>query len=101
MLEVVDLAGTFEVTIAGDEVGAGKPEPDIYEAAAAGLGFPAASCLAVEDAAPGVHAALAAGMRVVGVARGARSAEQLAVADLVVEGLDGEQLWDFMQKGRN
>mgnify|MGYP001813033423 FL=1 len=98
MLEVVGLAGKFDATVAGDEVDAGKPGPDIYEAAAAKLGVPVAGCLAVEDTAPGVEAAMAAGMRVVGVARGARSAEQLAAADVVVHTLDGEQLWDLLHR---
>ncbi|MDJ0497262.1 MAG: HAD family phosphatase [Acidimicrobiia bacterium] len=92
MLEVVGLTDRFDVTVAGDEVVIGKPEPDIYEAAAAQLGVPVASCLAVEDSAPGVEAALAAGMRVVGVARSTRSAEELSSADVVVERLYGEQL---------
>jgi HAD superfamily hydrolase (TIGR01509 family) len=101
MLDTVGLASRFDVTVAGDEVDAGKPEPDIYEAAAAKLGVPESSCVAIEDTVSGVAAAVAAGMRVVGVARGARSAKQLAAADLVVECLDGHQLWVFMRKGRN
>jgi HAD superfamily hydrolase (TIGR01509 family) len=97
MLEVVGLAERFEVTVAGDEVDAGKPEPDIYEAAAAKLGVPVRGCVAVEDTVPGVEAAQAAGMQVVGVARGARSAAELVAADLVVERLCGEQLLGLLQ----
>jgi HAD superfamily hydrolase (TIGR01509 family) len=96
MLDVVGLGGRFDATIAGDEVAAGKPAPDIYEGAAAQLGVAPGWCLAVEDTAPGVQAARAAGMPVVGVARGVRSAEQLAAADVIVERLDGEQLLDLL-----
>lgn len=44
----------------------GKPHPDIYLAAANGLGVDPARCLAVEDSPIGARAALAAGMTVIG-----------------------------------
>jgi HAD superfamily hydrolase (TIGR01509 family) len=60
-----DLARYFDIVIAGDEVANAKPAPDIYLAAAAGLGMNPAACLAVEDSVNGAIAAQAAGMRVV------------------------------------
>lgn len=44
----------------------GKPHPDIYLAAARGLGVDPAACLAIEDSPTGARAAIAAGMTVVG-----------------------------------
>lgn len=44
----------------------GKPHPDIYLAAAEGLGVDPARCLAIEDSPTGAQAALAAGMTVIG-----------------------------------
>ncbi|KTE10751.1 HAD family hydrolase [Sphingopyxis sp. H115] len=44
----------------------GKPHPDIYLAAAKGLGVDPAACLAIEDSPTGARAAIAAGMTVVG-----------------------------------
>jgi HAD superfamily hydrolase (TIGR01509 family) len=44
----------------------GKPHPDIYLAAARGLGVDPARCLAIEDSPIGARAALAAGMVVIG-----------------------------------
>ncbi|MGH6694163.1 HAD family hydrolase [Sphingopyxis sp.] len=44
----------------------GKPHPDIYLAAAKGLGVDPAQCLAIEDSPTGAQAGLAAGMTVVG-----------------------------------
>ena len=44
----------------------GKPYPDIYLAAAKGLGVDPAHCLAIEDSPTGARAAIAAGMTVVG-----------------------------------
>ncbi|QJQ32511.1 HAD family phosphatase [Sphingomonas lacunae] len=45
----------------------GKPHPDIYLQAAAALGVDSAHCLAIEDSPTGARAAVAAGMRVVGL----------------------------------
>ena len=64
----------------------GKPFPDIYLAAARGLGSAPGECLAIEDSPVGARAAVAAGMHVVGlVAAGhilepADHAEQLRAA---------------------
>jgi HAD superfamily hydrolase (TIGR01509 family) len=55
----------FEVVVGGDQVEHGKPSPDLYLLAAARLQARPTSCLALEDSANGVRAALAAGMTVV------------------------------------
>ena len=55
------------VFITGDMVKKGKPDPEGYLWGARELGFSPADCLVFEDAPPGVAAARAAGMRVVGV----------------------------------
>ena len=52
----------FDVIGAGDIVPAKKPAPDIYLWVLARLGVPAAGCLAIEDSAHGLRAALAAGI---------------------------------------
>jgi HAD superfamily hydrolase (TIGR01509 family) len=52
----------FATLVGGDEVARGKPEPDIFLAAAQRMGEAAAGCLVLEDSEPGVRAALAAGM---------------------------------------
>ncbi len=46
------------------DVQRGKPAPDLFLHAAASLGFAPEDCIVIEDALPGVEAALAAGMRV-------------------------------------
>lgn len=48
----------------------GKPFPDIYLAAAEGLGIAAEHCLAIEDSPIGARAAVAAGMTVIGFCGG-------------------------------
>ena len=56
------IAEYFLCMVGADQVERGKPAPDVYLAAARGLGVPPESCLAVEDSPSGVQAALAAGM---------------------------------------
>lgn len=60
--------GWFGAVITGEDVTARKPAPDIFLAAAKGLGLSPAACCVVEDALSGVAAAKAAGMRCVAVA---------------------------------
>jgi beta-phosphoglucomutase-like phosphatase (HAD superfamily) len=54
--------GWFEVMGAGDVVARKKPAPDIYRWVLDRLRLPADECLAIEDSAPGVAAARAAGL---------------------------------------
>lgn len=78
------LADFFEFVVGGDEVEHGKPAPDLFRAAAAGLGVEPESCLAVEDSPAGIASARAAGMTVLAVERGRYSIDDLRNADLVV-----------------
>ncbi|MCA9822588.1 MAG: HAD family phosphatase [Dehalococcoidia bacterium] len=58
----IGLAGAFPVTVTGSDIVNGKPDPEIYLAAAAALDIPSERCLAVEDAPAGIASAIAAGM---------------------------------------
>jgi HAD superfamily hydrolase (TIGR01509 family) len=86
-LRSAGLSEAFEVTVAGDEIAHGKPAPDMFLAAAGRLGIEPVRCAAIEDSEPGVAAALAAGMRTVGVARSPGDVARLAGAHVVVERL--------------
>jgi HAD superfamily hydrolase (TIGR01509 family) len=66
-LTTAGLDGAFAVIVTADDVVHGKPAPDIYLEACRRLGQPPASCIALEDSPPGVAAAHAAGMYVIGV----------------------------------
>lgn len=66
-LGLAGLGEIFDVVIGFDAVALAKPAPDVFLAAAAGLGLDAGRCIAFEDSDPGVTAALAAGMTVVHV----------------------------------
>jgi HAD superfamily hydrolase (TIGR01509 family) len=59
------LASVFGATVSGEEVGRGKPAPDIYLEAARRLGVDPRRSAAVEDSTNGLRSAAAAGMLVV------------------------------------
>ncbi len=59
--------GRFEVVVAADEVGAGKPAPDVYLAAAERLGVKPEDCVCLEDSGNGILSGLRAGMQVIAV----------------------------------
>jgi HAD superfamily hydrolase (TIGR01509 family) len=55
----------FDAIVGGDQVGNGKPAPDIYLRAADRLNCPPNECVVLEDSRNGVRAAAAAGMTVI------------------------------------
>ncbi|GAB3287067.1 HAD family hydrolase [Parasphingorhabdus pacifica] len=63
-LDATGLNGTIRHTVSSEEVGAGKPAPDVYLRAARELDQPATRCAAVEDSSSGLRAAAAAGTTV-------------------------------------
>jgi mannitol-1-/sugar-/sorbitol-6-/2-deoxyglucose-6-phosphatase len=66
----------------------GKPAPDVYLAAARGLGVAPASCLAMEDSVAGIASAKAAGMRCIAVPDPLMAADPgYRQADLVLDSL--------------
>jgi HAD superfamily hydrolase (TIGR01509 family) len=56
---------SFDAVVCGEDVGALKPDPEVYRTALERLGLPAAQCLAFEDTHNGVAAAIGAGIPVV------------------------------------
>jgi HAD superfamily hydrolase (TIGR01509 family) len=83
------LLDSFGANTCGRELLHGKPHPEIFLLAAAGLGVSPDRCLVVEDASAGIEAARAGGMAALGVARLHDEALlHAAKADLVVASLD-------------
>ena len=67
-LEGLGMAHYFSAITGSEEVKQGKPHPDVYLLSAAKLKAEPKNCIAFEDTPSGIRAALAAGMRVVGLA---------------------------------
>lgn len=71
------------LAVTAESVGAGKPDPEGFLKAAAGLGVTPADCVVLEDSEAGIAAGRAAGMRVVGVGeRAAAFGPDAVVPDL-------------------
>src|SRR5207248_1525176 len=66
-LDGTELSDVVRAAVSSEEVGVGKPAPDVYLTAADRLGVPATACAAVEDSTNGMRAALAAGMTLLAV----------------------------------
>ena len=79
-LTEVGLTGAFPTVVRGDQVGRGKPAPDVFIEASRQLGVPADECVVIEDAPMGVVAAQAAGMAVVAITSSFSQAQFQALA---------------------
>jgi HAD superfamily hydrolase (TIGR01509 family) len=80
------LGDAFAVVLSSEEVGVGKPAPDVYLRAAALLGVAPARCVAVEDSTNGLRSAKSAGMRLIAIPNRdyPPAPEALALADVVL-----------------
>lgn len=97
-IELIGLAGAFDIVITAADVERGKPYPDPYLAAINRLETIPAATLVIEDSPPGIAAGRAAGARVVALTTTFGDApDLLASADLVLDDLSGiapDQLLD-------
>jgi HAD superfamily hydrolase (TIGR01509 family) len=88
-LSVSGLDRQFSAWVSSEEVGPGKPAPDVYLEAARRLGVEAGDCVAIEDSENGIKSAHAAGMRVIAIPNAdfPPPDEALALADQVAGSL--------------
>jgi HAD superfamily hydrolase (TIGR01509 family) len=85
-LEVTNLVRFFETRLfSASSVYKGKPAPDVFLLAAARSQADPSQCIVVEDSAPGVAAAVAAGMTPIGFVGGSQTPGRLAT-ELLVRG---------------
>lgn len=59
--------GSFHAVISGDDVRAGKPDPEPYREAARRLGVDPTDCIALEDSPTGLRSAVAAGCKTIAI----------------------------------
>jgi len=90
VLERMGVASLFAATVSSEEVGRGKPAPDVYLEAARRMGVDPREAAAVEDSANGIRSAHAAGLRVYAIpnAHFPPAPDALALADEVLPDLD-------------
>jgi HAD superfamily hydrolase (TIGR01509 family) len=67
MLRALHLERYFDAIVASEDVTRGKPDPQVFLAAAGRLSVLPAHCIVVEDAGAGIEGARRAGMRSIGV----------------------------------
>ncbi|NOU36322.1 MAG: beta-phosphoglucomutase [Kiritimatiellaceae bacterium] len=67
VLDALDLSKYFDAVIGGNDIENPKPHPEIFLTGAGRIGLSPEECVVFEDAESGVAAALAAGMKCVGV----------------------------------
>jgi HAD superfamily hydrolase (TIGR01509 family) len=78
---------SWDAVVAGDDVSARKPDPEVFDTALKKLGLDApGEAVVVEDSAEGLAAAGAAGLRCAVVANGYTVDHDLGGADLVLDG---------------
>jgi len=85
ILDALGITSLFDAVIDGTKVTHAKPDPEVFLKAAQALELTPAECVVFEDAEAGVTAAVAAGMRCVGIGSPAR----LSQADIVLRGFAG------------
>lgn len=81
ILEKLGIDSQFDVIVDGNMVEKPKPDPEVFITAAKLLDAPCQTCIVVEDAAAGVEAAHAGGMKCVGIG----DSQVLGEAELVVD----------------
>jgi beta-phosphoglucomutase len=81
-LAVLGIEREIDAIVSAEDVTAGKPDPQIFLAAAAKIGIAPDRCVVIEDAVAGIEAARRAGMRSIGV-----NASAVLDADVYVKSL--------------
>jgi len=84
ILEKIGMVNLFDAIIDGNKVSKAKPDPEVFLKGAEEVGIAPANCVVFEDAIAGIEAAVAGGMKSVGIG----SPEVLGEANLVVSGLN-------------
>jgi len=89
VLAAAGLEPAFAAVVSSEEVPRGKPDPDVYLAAADRLSAAPEACAAVEDSSNGLRAAVAAGFTVIAIPRPEYppASDALASARLVLPSL--------------
>lgn len=87
--------GAFDIVLGSEDAANPKPDPELYRTACERLGADPGRSVALEDSPPGVAAAKAAGMYVIGVP--SEPGVELGAADIVVESLAHPSVLAAMQ----
>ena len=93
ILQRVGITSLFDAIIDGNKITHAKPHPQVFLIGAEELHVPPSQCLVFEDAAAGIEAAIAAGIKCVGVG----NPSILCRANLVIPGFQN-LTWESLQR---
>ncbi len=96
VLKALELEDCFGTVVTGNDLTRAKPDPQIFLLGADRLRVPPFHCLVFEDAASGIEAGLAAGMKCIGVGK----PEQLPNAPEIVETYEEIDVQALLDTGR-
>jgi beta-phosphoglucomutase len=92
VIELLEIADVFDAVVDGTMITHTKPDPEIFLLAAKKLQLSPDECIVIEDAEAGVEAALAAGMKCVGVGH----PKQLGKANSVISNMQQLKYADLL-----
>jgi HAD superfamily hydrolase (TIGR01509 family) len=96
VLGYFDLVPRFAFILTAEDVTEGKPHPEIYQTAAARLGFEPRQIMVLEDSYNGCQAAIAAGTYAVAVPGEHSRAHDFSRATLVAESLADPRIYEAL-----
>ncbi len=96
-LSELNLTGTFDCIVSGQDVTESKPSPQVYLLAAEKLRTLPSDCVVIEDSPLGVNAAKTAGMKCLAVTNTHRR-HDLKEADKIVDSLDNVDLITLLMR---
>lgn len=96
LLDKMQIHDYFDVTVSGDEVKNGKPNPDIFLKASKALSIPPQECVVIEDSLNGVEAAKLAKMFCI-AHRSIESDQDLTLADVIIQNYSKENIEKIME----
>lgn len=100
VLDQVGLLSQLDFVITADQVGKGKPHPDIYLAAAQRMGVSPDAMLVLEDSETGTKAGVTAGANVISVPNEHTRHGQFEGARFIAETLQDARIYAWLSHGR-
>ena len=92
ILDRIGLIHEFDAIVDGNSVNKSKPDPEVFIKGADALGLKNEECVVVEDAYAGVEAAIAAGMKSIGIGE----QENLPNANIVIHSFENKKIEDLL-----
>lgn len=97
VISKINLRDHFDFVISGDEVGSGKPEPDIFLRVSSEFNLPPEKCFVIEDSFNGIAAAKKAGMHCIGFSAFNSNSQNLSEADMIVNSFTGKDFKEIIK----